>query len=163
MKKILVAMSVLVFAAIAHAEFQEAVSATASSVEGYSAYSGAAVTQCTYSVMLGAVAEGEAEEVIVFLNSDKASAVNESIRLSPEMLPLKQGTLISRQDFVVKYENGILSKIEKVTTEGPFNRDYSLIQVEVSPDLKQVKSGYVKKAVKSLIREKLLGEMGCVF
>lgn len=61
------------------------------------------------------------------------------------------------------YKNGILSQLKRETSEGPFNRDYSVVQLEVSPDLKQITRGYVKEAVKGLIREKVLGTMTCEF
>lgn len=137
------------------AAYQDLIEKQATHVQGASA--------CTYSVVQGSMSENEPQEIIIYLNSDEQSHANASIRISPEMLPLQEGTIISRKGLVVEYNNGILTQVKKVVTEGPFVNDYSVVKLKVSPDLNDVEAGYLKKATKGLIREIVEKEMSCRF
>ncbi len=133
----------------------------ASSFEGYSAFSENSPTDCLYSVEVQVNRGGE--QVVIYLNSDNESMINAAIRLSPDQVPLKEGTLISRRGVVVKYENGILTQTKKETDEGPFTNDYQVLKLAVNAKLTKISSAYTKSVTKGLIRERVLNEMSCRF
>ena len=142
--------------------YQVVVEAHANKVGGYSNYSKSSPTSCTYSVLSGRTNQGT-DEVVIFLNSDKTTMINASIRLTPEQVPLQEGTIVSRDGLIIKYKNGVLTQAKREVSEVFFNNDYKIVELNVSADLKQISSGYTKSAVKGIIREKLLGEMECEF
>lgn len=155
MKKAFLTIVVLGAALQSQAAYRDVIQKQAIQVQGAS--------ECMYAVTQGSFGENDPQEIIIYLNSDDQAHANGSIRLSPEMLPLHEGTLISRDGLVVEYKNGVLSQYKKHTTEGLFVNDYSVMKVKVSADLNEVEAGYVKKATKGLIREMVLVEMSCRF
>lgn len=139
----------------AQAAYQDVVKAQAKQVQG--------ATSCEYAVIEGSMSENSPQEIVIYVNSDVQSHVNGSIRLSPDMLPLQEGRLMTREGLILEYKDGVLTQFKKQTTEGPFVNDYTIVKIKVSADLQEVEAGYVKKATKGLFSEKVLGEMSCRF
>jgi hypothetical protein len=135
---------------------------TAKSVEGYSAFSGQAATSCTFSVEQGESLTGESQ-IVLFLNSDDQTFINNAIRLNASQIPLQEGVLVSRNGLEITYENGILKQLERETNEGPLVKDYKIMELEVGPNLEKIRRGYTKATTAGLFSEKVISEMTCSF
>ncbi|MGE5087347.1 MAG: hypothetical protein ACM3MG_13670 [Bacillota bacterium] len=155
MKKSLLTLILLGASLQSQAAYQTVIEQQATEVQGAST--------CFYAVNKGTFSESQPEEVIIYLNSDTTSAANISIRLTPDMLPLQEGTIVSRQGLTVEYNNGILTQTKRNTSDGWAVNDYSIAKLKVSPDLQHIEAGYLKKVTKGIIREKVLAELSCRF
>lgn len=155
MKKTILTLIVLGTSLQSHAGYLDIIEKQADQVQGAS--------ECNYSVIQGSINENTPQEFVIFLHSDEQSHASASIRLSPEMIPLKEGVIISRNGQVVEYKDGVLTQTKTEVSEGPFVNDYSVVKIKVSPDLREVEAGYIKKATKGLIREIVESEMSCRF
>lgn len=134
----------------------------AKALTGTSSLTKKAPTACSYAVEKITYANGQ-EEIGIFLNSDKASMINGSVRLRALDIPLREGVILSKAGLVVSYDKGILTAKKTVTDDGPFNNDYKILKLAVSSDLKNISSGYVKNATKGVFKEIVAGEMNCQF
>lgn len=153
MKSLLIAVTLFVSVAANAVEVFHQVQAK--SQKGYSSFTGKKVGSCMY------IMAQDGDDVAVYLNSD--AAVNESIRLRKVDVPLQEGVIISKTGLEVDYKDGVLTMKKAVTTEGPINRDYQIMMVKVSPDLKTVTHGYVKKVLRGIFTHRVEGEMECNF
>lgn len=157
----LAAISTL-FAIQAKAGTQILVQQAAKSTTGFSVLTNDSVKSCQYTVADVTYVNGD-REIVIYLNSDRASMVNGSIHLRPDQIPLQEGSIQSSRDVTLTYKNGVLSQKQQVSNDGPTNNDYQLVQLKISSDLKSIIQGYTKKATKGLFTEKSLGEMNCSF
>lgn len=138
------------------------VSKTTTEVLGFSNILGTDATSCKYSVESRKDLKGR-DEVVVSLASDKETSITDSIRIPADKLPLKEGVLQVRPGLSITYKKGVLTKKEKLPSEGPSGQDYQVMMVKVSPDLKTVSLGYALDSVKSVFSEKALAEINCTF
>ncbi|UXR64413.1 hypothetical protein EZJ49_15190 [Bdellovibrio bacteriovorus] len=159
-KPAIVFFSVLFSAIIVQAA--PVVSKTTTEVLGFSNILGTDATSCNYSVENRKDLKGR-DEVVVSLTSDKETSITDSIRIPADKLPLKEGVLQVRPGLSITYKKGVLTKKEKLPSEGPSGQDYQVMMVKVSPDLKVVSLGYALDSVKSIFSEKALAEINCTF
>lgn len=135
---------------------------TTGDVQGFSNILGTEASTCTYSVEKRKSMRG-ADELVVTLKSDKETGIQDMLRIEVSKLPLKEGVLVARPGMSITYKKGVLTKKERLPSEGPSGQDHQVLMLKVSPDLQSIKLAYALDSVKSAFSEKPLAEINCKF
>lgn len=108
----------------------------ARSFKGYSTYTKASPTECTYS--LGTQKTWDGRTVAkVYLNTDQTSLINYAIEIPLEHLPLQEGYALQPYNNVtISYNNGVLTSKEVRGDQGYYGGHIiETVEIPVSPDL----------------------------
>lgn len=95
--------------------------------------------------------------------SDHNTFINGHIQFEEKDLPLRNGAIFSRAQEEANYKNGIL-KYKATQSNGPLSVLVTEIELDVSPDLKEIISINLKKTVRPLVGpNKVDTKLNCQF